>query len=105
MTIEPARSNPLRRTEGVESPAWSWDSHLGRGELPHYNDIECGSRADRPEQTVSRGFTLAYGEFTLETVEGLLGVTPQETDLFPNLPAAPVPDWLPGWLCGGRGWP
>jgi len=44
---------------------------------------------------------LAYGDFTLEIVERHLGVTPQETDLFPNLPAAPVPDWLPGWLARG----
>ncbi len=44
---------------------------------------------------------MAYGEFTLETVERQLGVSPEERDLFPNLPAATVPDWLPGWLARG----
>jgi hypothetical protein len=44
---------------------------------------------------------LAYSEFTLETIEGQLGVTTQETDLFPTLPAVLVPDWLPGLLARG----
>jgi hypothetical protein len=44
---------------------------------------------------------LAYCEFTLETTEGQLGVTTQETDLFPNLLPVSVPDWLPGLLARG----
>ncbi len=44
---------------------------------------------------------MAFSEFTLEAVERQLGVTTQETDLFPNAPSAPVPDWLPGWLARG----
>jgi hypothetical protein len=37
---------------------------------------------------------MSYSDFTLESVERLLGVTTGEADLFPDLPAAPVPDWL-----------
>jgi hypothetical protein len=44
---------------------------------------------------------MSYSDFTLEAVERQLGVTTQEADLFPNLPATPVPDWVPGWLARG----
>jgi hypothetical protein len=44
---------------------------------------------------------LSYSDYTLEAVEKQLGVTSQEADLFPNSPAAPIPDWLPVWLARG----
>jgi hypothetical protein len=44
---------------------------------------------------------MSYSEFTLESVERLLGVTTGEADLFPDLPTAPVPDWLRGSLARG----
>src|SRR5436305_4308440 len=44
---------------------------------------------------------MSYSEFTLEAVERKPGVTTQEADLFPDLPAAPVPDWLPVWIARG----
>lgn len=44
---------------------------------------------------------MSYSEYTLEAVEKQLGVTSQEADLFPDAPAAPIPDWLPGWLARG----
>jgi hypothetical protein len=44
---------------------------------------------------------MAYSEFTLEAIERQLGVTTQEAVLFPDSPAAPIPDWLPDWLARG----
>ena len=44
---------------------------------------------------------MSYSEFTLESVERQLGVTPQETMLFPNLPVVQVPSWLPECLARG----
>ncbi len=44
---------------------------------------------------------MAYSEFTLESVTQALGITTQETDLFPESPTAAVPDWLPGQLARG----
>jgi hypothetical protein len=44
---------------------------------------------------------MAYSEFTLESVERLLGVTTREADLFPGLPTAPVPNWLRESLARG----
>ena len=43
----------------------------------------------------------SYGEFTLEAVERQFGILIQEAALFPNSPAAQVPDWLPGLLARG----
>ena len=48
---------------------------------------------------------MAYSEFTLEAVERLLRVKTQEADLFPQLPAATVPDWLIASLGAARAWP
>lgn len=44
---------------------------------------------------------MAFSEFTLETVERLLGIRTQEAELFPGLSPAAIPDWLPGWLARG----
>jgi hypothetical protein len=44
---------------------------------------------------------MSFAEFTLENVEGLLGLTIEEADLFPNTTAIRVPDWLPGLLARG----
>lgn len=45
---------------------------------------------------------MSYKDFTLETVEQQLGVVTQQADLFSNLAAVTVPDWLPGVLQRGR---
>src|SRR5437763_9292233 len=44
---------------------------------------------------------MSYSEFTLEAVERQFGIVTQEAALFPDSPAAQVPDWLPGWLARG----
>ncbi len=44
---------------------------------------------------------MSYSDFTLEAVERLFGVVTQEAALFPDAPAAPVPEWLPAWLARG----
>jgi hypothetical protein len=44
---------------------------------------------------------MSYSDFTLEAVERQCGVTTQEAVLFPDLPVASIPDWLPGWLARG----
>src|SRR6266516_4791566 len=44
---------------------------------------------------------MPFSEFTLEAVEQSLGITTQETDLFPDAAPAPIPAWLPGWLARG----
>jgi hypothetical protein len=44
---------------------------------------------------------MSYSEFTLESIERQLGVMTQEATLFPSIPTAQVPDWLPGWLARG----
>lgn len=44
---------------------------------------------------------MAYTEFTLETVDRILGVAPQPADLFPGLIPLPVPDWLRDGLARG----
>jgi hypothetical protein len=44
---------------------------------------------------------MSYSDFTLETVERTLRVATQEADLFPGLPVARVPEWLPEWLARG----
>ena len=44
---------------------------------------------------------MAYSDFTLEAVERQLRVKTQEADLFPHLPTATVPDWLPASLARG----
>lgn len=53
-------------------------------------------RSPKPER-----IAMSYSEFTLEDVERQFGVSPLEADLFPNLPPAPIPEWLPGWLARG----
>ena len=44
---------------------------------------------------------MAYSDFTLEAVERQFRVKTQEADLFPQLPAVTVPDWLPALLARG----
>ena len=44
---------------------------------------------------------MAYTEFTLETVDRILGVAPQPADLFPGLIPLAVPDWLRDGLARG----
>jgi len=44
---------------------------------------------------------MSYSDFTLESVERSFGVTTRDADLFPDLPTAPVPDWLRGTLARG----
>src|ERR1700732_3546755 len=44
---------------------------------------------------------MSYSDFTLEAVERQFGVVTQEAVLFPDAPAARIPDWLPGWLARG----
>jgi hypothetical protein len=44
---------------------------------------------------------MSYSDFTLEAVERQFGIITQEAALFPDLPPAQVPDWLPGWLARG----
>ena len=44
---------------------------------------------------------MSYSEFTLESVERQFGIVTQEATLFPDVPPAQVPDWLPGWLTRG----
>jgi hypothetical protein len=44
---------------------------------------------------------MSYSDFTLEDVERELHVLTVESDLFPALAAAAVPEWLPGWLARG----
>jgi hypothetical protein len=44
---------------------------------------------------------MAYTDFTLETVESLLGVRARVGDLFPALAPVPVPDWLRAYLDRG----
>jgi hypothetical protein len=44
---------------------------------------------------------MAFSEFTLEEVQRSLGISIQETDLFPDAVPASVPDWLPDWLARG----
>ncbi|MGL4420797.1 MAG: hypothetical protein ACRCZF_09055 [Gemmataceae bacterium] len=41
---------------------------------------------------------MAFSEFTLESAVSTLGISVQEADLFPVLPAARVPEWLMGML-------
>jgi hypothetical protein len=45
---------------------------------------------------------MSYTDFSLETVEAMLGVTSQPGDLFPDLEALPVPAWLHDLLERGR---
>ena len=45
---------------------------------------------------------MAYADFTLETVEAAFGLIAQPGDLFPALPAVPVPAWLRDQLERGR---
>lgn len=44
---------------------------------------------------------MAYTDFTLESVEADLGVTPRPGPVFPPLPDAEPPAWLPGQLARG----
>jgi hypothetical protein len=44
---------------------------------------------------------MSYTDFTLETVESLLGVRVRAGDLFPGLVPVPVPDWLRAYLDRG----
>src|SRR5438270_9228539 len=44
---------------------------------------------------------MSYSEFTLDAIELQFGIVTQEASLFPDTPAAQVPDWLPGWLARG----
>ena len=44
---------------------------------------------------------MAYTEFTLETVDRILGIAPQPADLFPGLIPLAVPDWLRDGLARG----
>jgi hypothetical protein len=64
--------------------------------------MECRASAPRATRLVPARNLMAYSEFTLESVERLLGVTTGEADLFPNSPTAPVPDWLRGNRAGNR---
>ena len=57
--------------------------------------------APRAMRLVSARDLIDYSEFTLESVERLLGVTTREADLFPGLPTARVPEWLRGSLARG----
>ncbi len=45
---------------------------------------------------------MSYADFTLETVESLLGVRARGGDLFPGLAPVPVPDWLRSNLDRGK---
>lgn len=44
---------------------------------------------------------MAFAEFTLEDVEGVLGITTQEAELFPGAVPAQAPEWLSGVLARG----
>ena len=44
---------------------------------------------------------MSFAEFTLESVEGHFGLSIQPADLFPNVRAIQVPDWLPSTLARG----
>jgi hypothetical protein len=44
---------------------------------------------------------MAFSDFTLESVERLLGVRLEEANLFPNAPTVVAPDWLAGILSRG----
>ena len=44
---------------------------------------------------------MAFTDFTLETIETELGVTPRPGMVFPALPEAPVPAWLTAGLARG----
>lgn len=44
---------------------------------------------------------MAYTDFTLETVDRILGVRAQPAELFPQLAALAVPDWLRDVLAKG----
>src|SRR5579862_5181915 len=44
---------------------------------------------------------MSYSEFTLESVERLLGVSARPADLFPDLRAASAPAWLSDLLLRG----
>ena len=41
---------------------------------------------------------MAYSDFPLETAQSRLGISIQETLLFPAASPAAVPEWLPAWL-------
>ena len=45
---------------------------------------------------------MAYTDFTLETVDRILGVTAQPAELFPGLASLDVPTWLHDVLAKGR---
>ena len=44
---------------------------------------------------------MAFSEFTLESALGTLGLSVRESELFPQLTPAIVPDWLSGWRSRG----
>jgi hypothetical protein len=60
--------------------------------------VERASRKSKAGSLCMRGDSMAFTDFTPDTVQQKLGITLQLTELFPKLTPIAVPEWLSGQL-------
>jgi hypothetical protein len=63
--------------------------------------VACSTGGLTPRRSPTIRAIMAYTDFTLETLESVLGITARPADLFPSLAPLPVPVWLQEMLTRG----
>jgi hypothetical protein len=85
-------SPKLPKTDSTGDLARFWHGH---GPADFQNELEAGAPILVPS------IPMAYADFTLETVDKILGIAAQPADLFPGLTPLDVPAWLRDVLAKG----